>query len=309
MVFTVTLNPAIDKTVVIPGFQPGAVNRIQSLRADAGGKGINVSKCLKQLLVESVAAGIFAGSAGDMLLSMLKKMGVSTLPVTVAGQSRTNTKIIDPVQKLNTDINEPGPQVPAQSLTLLRDEIGRRITTGDVVVLSGSLPAGTPDTLYRDWITFFHGLGAKVFLDADGAALAEGVQAKPWLVKPNDVELSRLVGKKLETREDLRKAGEALLASGIQNVVISLGGEGALFLSAEGCYQAKALKVPVQSTVGAGDSMVAAMVCGYVNKLPYENRIRLAVAMGAASCMCDGSQAPEGELVRKLAEQVEVAPL
>lgn len=309
MVFTVTLNPAIDKTVVIPGFQPGKVNRIQSLRADAGGKGINVSKCLKQLSVESVAAGIFAGSAGDTLLAMLDETGISTLSVSVAGQSRTNTKIIDPEQKLNTDINEPGPQVPAQSLTLLRDEIGRRITPGDAVVLSGSLPAGAPDTLYRDWIACFRDLGAKVFLDADGAALVQGVQASPWLVKPNDAELSRLVGRNLETREDLRKAGEALLKTGIREVVISLGGEGALFLSEETKFQAKALKVPVQSTVGAGDSMVAAMVCGYVNQLPRENVIRLAVAMGAASCMCDGSQAPDGALVHRLAEQVEIAPL
>ena len=306
MVFTVTLNPAIDKTVVIPGFHPGKVNRIRSLRTDAGGKGINVSKCLTNLSLETVAAGIFGGSAGDTRLAMLESMGISTLPVRTDGQTRTNLKIIDPEQQMNTDINEPGPTVSAQTLALLRDEIGSRIAPGDVVVLSGSLPNGAPGSLYRDWTLHFRQLGALVFLDADGEALAQGIQGIPWLVKPNDAELSRLMGRPLETREELLAAGESLLAAGIREVVISLGGEGAIFLSEEGRYLAKALKVPVQSTVGAGDSMVAAMAYGHVKQLPREAFIRLAVAMGAASCMCDGTQAPDGALVRKLAEQVEI---
>lgn len=306
MVFTVTLNPAIDKTVVISGFSAGTVNRIQSLRTDAGGKGINVSKCLTQLSLETTAAGIFGGSTGDTLLSMLKEMGIPTLPVETPGQTRTNLKIIDPERKENTDINEPGPKVTPKTLATLRDRIGSRIHPGDVVVLSGSLPKGAPVELYRDWTRYFQERGALVFLDADGEALRRGVEGQPWLVKPNDAELSRLMGKPLESREELLAAGAHLLDQGIREVVISLGGEGALFLSREGRYMAKALKVPVQSTVGAGDSMVAAMTYGHVKKLPRKTFIQLAVAMGAASCMADGTQAPEEALVWRLAEQVEI---
>lgn len=306
MVFTVTLNPAIDKTVVLPGFTPGKVNRIQSLRTDAGGKGINVSKCLRALDLETTAAGIFAGTAGDLLLQMLHRMDVPTLPVMTQGQSRTNLKIIDPAQKCNTDINEPGPEVSPQTLLALRDRIGAQLHPGDVVVLSGSLPAGADSGLYRDWIGYFRERGAVVLLDADGEPLRQGIAAKPWMVKPNDAELSRLMGKPLQTLEELLAAGETLRQAGIDEVVISLGGEGALFLPGEGRFLAKALKVPVQSTVGAGDSMVAAMAYGYVRQLPRKEVIQLAVAMGAASCMYDGTQAPDRALVQRLSQQVEI---
>lgn len=306
MVFTVTLNPAIDKTVVIPRFAAGTVNRIQSVRVDAGGKGINVSKCLENLGLKSVAAAILGGAAGDQILQMLARLEISALPVAVPGQTRTNLKIIDPELGTNTDINEPGPEVPEHVLTELKNQIGARIRPGDVVILSGSLPKGADTSLYREWTRFFSELGAVVFLDADGDAMRQGVQAKPYLVKPNDAELSRLLGRPLTTQQELIAAGEQLLADGIREVVISLGGDGALFLSAEGRYKANALKVPVLSTVGAGDSMVAAMAYGYEKKLTKQEQIRLAVAMGAVSVMCDGTQAPDAELARRLAETVEM---
>lgn len=306
MVFTVTLNPAIDKTVVLPGFTLGAVNRIQSLRADPGGKGINVSKCLAALGLDTMAAGIFAGTAGELLLQMLQQMDIPTLPVMVSGQSRTNLKIIDPAQHSNTDINEPGPAVSPDALTALRDRIGQQLRPGDVVVLSGSLPAGADSGLYRDWIGYFRERGARVILDADGEPLRQGILAKPWLIKPNDAELSHLLNKPLESIRDLVEAGEGLRQNGIEEVVISLGSKGALFLSGQGRYLAEALSVPVQSTVGAGDSMVAAMAYGSVRALPRTQIIQLAVAMGAASCMCDGTQAPDAGLVEKLSKQVKI---
>lgn len=306
MVFTVTLNPAIDKTVVLPDFTPGAVNRIQSLRSDAGGKGINVSKCLAALGMDTTAAGIFAGTTGEHLLQMLHQMDISTLPVMAPGQSRTNLKIIDPAQQCNTDINEPGPTVSLEILTRLRDQLALQLQPGDVVVLSGSLPTGADSGLYRDWISYFRERGARVMLDADGEPLRQGILAQPWLVKPNDAELSRLLGKPLESLNDLLDAGESLRQSGIEEVVISLGSKGALFLSKDGRYLAEALSVPVQSTVGAGDSMVAAMAYGHGRELPRWQIIQLAVAMGAASCMYDGTQAPDVSLVENLSKQVKI---
>lgn len=306
MVYTVTLNPAIDKTVVISGFKAGSVNRIQSLREDAGGKGINVSKCLDNLGIKSVVAVIVGGAAGQQLIGMLNHLDISYLCSSVAEQTRTNLKIIDPEQGENTDINEPGPHVPVSTLTELRNLLGVKICPGDIVVLSGSLPKGADASLYKDWTNFFQALGALVFLDADGEAMREGIQANPYMIKPNDEELSRLLGKPMNSLEDLLQAGHSLLKAGIQEVVISLGSKGGLFLSKDGDYLAEALTVPVRSTVGAGDSMVAAMAYSKEKNLPREEQIRLAVAMGAASVMCDGTQAPEKALVWELAKQVEI---
>lgn len=306
MIFTVTLNPAIDKTVVIPNFSAGNVNRIDSFRIDAGGKGFNVSKCLCKLGVKSTAAAILGGVAGEQLQEMMNMMGICTLSVSIEGQSRTNIKIIDPVRGENTDINEPGPEVSQQVLTELRNHIGEKICPDDIVILSGSLPKGVNTSLYREWTDFFRSMGAIVFMDADGEAMQLGIKARPYLIKPNEAEISRIMGKNLETKEELIEAGKKLHQTGICEVVISMGSEGAVFLSDEGIYYAEALKVPVRSTVSAGDSMVAAMAYGMEKRLPRIERIKLAIAISAASVMCDGTQAPEADLIWKLVEKVKI---
>lgn len=306
LIFTVTLNPAIDKTVIIPDFSVGRVNRIQSIRIDAGGKGFNVSKCLKELGVYSTAAAILGGSAGEHLLALMSQMGIDTLPVTVTEQSRTNLKIMDPPSGVTTEINEPGPEVSYPALDELRNHIAVKISPGDIVILSGSLPKGANASLYYEWTKCFHSLGAIVFLDSDGEAMRLGVKARPNFIKPNGAELSGIAGKGLSTWQELIEAGMELLETGIEEIVISLGAAGAVFLSAGGVFKANSLKVPVHSTVGAGDAMVSAMAYGLEKKLSWETRIRLAMAMGAASVMSDGTQAPNADLVWRLAEQVEI---
>lgn len=309
MIFTVTLNPALDKTIVVSDFTPGQVNRVASVRVDAGGKGINVSKCLRALGEPSIAAAILAGSRGEELEEMLRAGDVMPLAVWVDGQTRTNLKIIDPYRKENTDINEPGPAAAAEQLEQLKERIAERLNPGDLVILSGSLPAGADRTLYQRWTAYFKEKGAIVLLDADGEALFQGLQATPYLIKPNNDELARLKGAEHLTMEQMIAMGRELLTQGIRDVVISLGGDGALFLSEEGVFRAEGLNVPVRSTVGAGDSMVAAMAFGICRGLDREAQIALAMAMGAASVMQDGSQAPDRELVETLAQQVKIEKL
>lgn len=304
MIYTVTLNPAVDKTVVISNFEAGAVNRIQDMRIDAGGKGINVSKCLQSLGLTSKVCAILGGSSGEKILSMVKNQGLEMLSVFVSGETRTNLKIVDPDKHENTDINEPGPEVPEAAFQELCHLIEQQLADGDVVIFSGSLPKSAKAELYRDWVERFGHLGAKVLLDADGEPMRQGVQAKPYFVKPNDLELERLIGRELKNEEDLIEAGGQLQSSGIAEVLISRGEKGALYLSAEGCYCADGLKVPVRSTVGAGDSMVAAMAYGYEKKLNASDRLRLAIAMGSASVTCSGTQAPAAEQVWELIEKV-----
>ena len=309
MIYTVTLNPAIDKTVVIENLHIGAVNRVTSVREDAGGKGVNVSKCLKKLGAGSVAAMILAGGTGDRLEDMLREMEIPVLKIRAEGQSRTNLKIIDPVKKENTDINEPGPAVPAELLTQFKEKLSAEIQPGDIVILSGSLPAGVDRGLYGDWTAYFRSLGACVYLDADGEPMRKGLGAVPYMIKPNNDELAALLGKPSLTREQMICEGKRLLSTGIAEIVISLGGEGALFVSSDGCFYAEGLRVPVKSTVGAGDSMVAAMAYAQAKHLSREEKICLAVAMGAGSVMQDGTQPPEASLVWELAKQVRVTKL
>ena len=309
MIYTVTLNPAIDKTAVISEFTAGKVNRVETLREDAGGKGINVSKCLKALGTESVAVLLLAGDAGKHLAGLLEQEGLSLLCGQAEGQTRTNLKIIAPALGQNTDINEPGPQASEKTLNELLKPLCQRILPGDIVVLSGSLPVGAPADTYRHWTETLQAKGARVFLDADGAAMAEGIQGRPFLVKPNETELACLLGKPMETQEQILAGGRQLLEMGVTQALISLGGDGAYFLENDRVYRAKSIKVAVKSTVGAGDSVVAAMAYGLQEGLPVEQMLPLAMAMGAASVMQSGTQAPDRALVLQLSKQAELQKL
>ena len=309
MIYTVTLNPALDKTVEIPGMALDTVNRITEMRTDPGGKGINVSKVIAKLGGESCAAGILGGGSGKMLEKLLEGEPFATRFRFVEGQTRTNLKIIDREGHTNTDINEPGLTVTDADLNALLHELLAELRPGDIVVLAGSLPKGAPQDTYRTWTAACKKAGARVFLDADGALLAEGLKAAPYLIKPNDDELSRLAGKKLETLEELTAEGRRLLERGIERVVISLGGRGALYLRKGSTIYAEGLKVPVGSTVGAGDSVVAALAYAEAQGLSEEEAVRLSTAAGAANVMCRGTQAAEREAVEALLPKVRFSRL
>jgi 1-phosphofructokinase len=285
------------------------VNRISSVREDAGGKGVNVSKCLKKLGADTVAVMILAGVTGKRLSTMLEDMKIPMLRMGAEGENRTNLKIIDPVNHSNTDINEPGPKIDEDLLENLKEKMGKSVHKGDIVVLSGSLPKGVNKGLYARWTKYFQYRGVHVFLDADGEAMEKGIRAVPYMIKPNNDELAALLGKEKLTLEEMVAEGKRLVDTGIEEVVISLGSDGVLFVSKDGCYKADALTVPVKSTVGAGDSVVAAMAYGKVKNLSREEKIRLAVAIGAASVMQDGSQPPESALVWELAKRVQIQKL
>ena len=304
MIYTVTLNPALDKTVEIPGMALDTVNRITEMRTDPGGKGINVSKVIAKLGGESCAVGILGGESGRTLEKLLENENFTTRFRFVEGQTRTNLKIIDREGHTNTDINEPGLTVTAAELDALLRELLAELRPGDIVVLAGSLPKGAPPDTYRSWTAACKKAGARVFLDADGALLAEGIKAAPHLIKPNDGELSRLAGKKLETLEELTAEGRKLLERGIERVVISLGGRGALYLRKGSTIYAEGLRVPVGSTVGAGDSVVAALAYAEAQGLSEEEAVRLSTAAGAANVMCSGTQAAERDAVEALLPKV-----
>ena len=304
MIITVTLNPALDKTVEIPDFSLDAVNRITAMRTDPGGKGLNVSKVIAKLGGTSTVVGVLGGTTGRRIADAMDALGIACQFTFVDGETRTNLKVIDPARHTNTDLNEPGLTVDQETLDRMRDALVAAIRPGDIVVLSGSLPKGAPADTYGSWTAACRTAGARVFLDADGEPLAHGLAAKPYLAKPNNHELSRLTGRALETADDLLAAARTLIADGVERVVVSMGGDGALFVSADGAYRAEGLRVPVGSTVGAGDSMVAALAYAAEQGMADADTVRLAVATSAANVMCSGSQAAERSAVDELLPHV-----
>lgn len=304
MIYTVTLNPALDKTVEIPNFTIGNVNRITQIRTDPGGKGINVSKVIQALGGESLALGILGGSTGSTIHEALTEMGLRCDFLFAPGQTRTNLKVVDPAGRTNTDINEPGFPVTEELLNTLLEKLTRNLKPDDIVILSGSLPKGAAPDTYRKWAASCAAAGAKVFLDADGEALKEGLKAKPFLVKPNDRELSQLLGKTLTSPEDLCLGAKQLLSMGISQVVISMGSRGALYVTKEKTLYAEGLSVPVGSTVGAGDSVVAALAVARSRGYTPEEAAILSTATGAANVMCSGTQAASLSSVEKLMPSV-----
>lgn len=305
MIYTVTLNPALDKTVEIPSLTIDAVNRITTVRTDPGGKGINVSKVISKLGGNSTAIGILGGETGRTILSALEDLQLVTRFHFVEGETRTNMKIIDPVQHTNTDINEPGVTVSAEILDTLLQELLHELAPNDIVVISGSMPKGSPKDTYFTWTKACRKKGAKVILDADGDLLKGGLAASPYLIKPNNHELSALVGRTLSTPEELAQTAKKLMADyGISKIVVSMGGEGALYVTETEILYAEGLKVPVGSTVGAGDSVVAALAVAEEAGMRLEETVRLSTATGAANVMCSGTQAAEYEVIKELMPKV-----
>jgi 1-phosphofructokinase len=304
VIYTVTLNPALDKTAYIPNFTVNTVNRMSKLRIDPGGKGINVSKVISKLGGKSIAIALLGGATGSYILSALKGQGIECKPFEIGSETRTNLKVVDPKLNTHTDINEPGPCVKEQDLNSVLKALTSHLKGNDIVVLSGSLPRDAPVNTYATWTRACKEAGAKVFLDADGDKLAKGIEASPYLIKPNEIELGALLGRTLDTDSKVMEAAHELVARGIKNVVVSMGANGAIFATKEQAFKAQALKVPVGSTVGAGDSVVAALAYAESNDLPVEDTIRLAMATGAANVMQSGTQAAERSAINKLIDHV-----
>ena len=309
MIYTVTLNPALDKTATVENLRLDSVNRISELRVDPGGKGINVSKVVRELGAKTVAIALLGGHTGTMLRNMLAELGIDCKVLEVEGETRTNLKIKDPALKTNTDINEPGPEVTDEQLRGMLDGLVGEVGGGDIVVLSGSLPRGAAADTYKVWVAALKKTGAKVYLDADGDKLVRGIEAKPDLIKPNEIELGAMMGRTLDADEKIVEAARELIDGGLDRVMVSMGGAGALYVARDVTIKANPVKVPVGSTVGAGDSVVAALAYAQDKGLGLEDTMRLAMATGAANVMQSGTQAAPRELVDSLIDKVVVTRL
>ncbi len=305
MIITVTLNPAIDKTIDVNQLEPGGVNRIQHVEMDAGGKGINVSKTIHALGGQSIAMGFLGGNTGKVIDNVLKDLEIQTDFIWVDGESRTNTKVIETINGAVTELNEPGPAISEENIKTLLEKIESYAKEDTLFVLAGSIPAGVDKDLYATITNLVHKKGAKVLLDADGELFKRSIIANPDMIKPNQIELAEYANlDKNMSVDDLVMVGKKFVSNGIGEVVVSLGADGSIMILKEGVYRCQGLKVKAHSTVGAGDALVAALAYSYDMKLEIEDKIKTCIATSAGAVTTIGTKPPSKKLLDELKTKV-----
>ena len=306
MIVTVMMNPAIDKTVEISRLICGGLNRIQKVEYDAGGKGINVSKTIHELGGNSMVTGFLGGNNGRVIAGVLQEKGIPCDFVWVDGETRTNTKVFEDSGEL-TELNEPGPAITSENLNALKEKLLGYAGKDTLFVFAGSIPAGVHKGIYAELISILKEKGAGVLLDADGEAFRKAVSAGPDIIKPNRVELEGYAGLDFRASEkELAEIAEGFRANGVENIVVSMGAAGALFLLKEYRVKCPALSVKAHSPVGAGDAMVAALAYAWDSKLGNEDTVKLCMAVSAGAVTTVGTKPPSKETVDVLLKQVEI---
>jgi 1-phosphofructokinase len=313
VIVTVTLNPAVDKTLIVRGFKVGATNRAAIGRVDVGGKGINVARNLKGLGCDVVATGFLAADDRHGTAATLARDGIATEFVLIAGELRINLKVLDPLTGSETEINEPGFAVPAEAIASLAARVRALAARASVMVFSGSAPPDAAADLYAHLIAIARAAGTGAVLDTTGPPLAAGIAAGPDLVKPNRAEAEALLETAITDEASLVTAAHRILALGARSVVISLGPDGAIGACAAGTWRAHPIPVAASSTVGAGDAMVAALAFGLMKSLPLSDALRLATAASSAAAAttapCPSRAAVDALLSQVCIEPVPLAPI
>lgn len=311
-VLCVALNPAIDLTIEVSDLLVGDVNRAQRAQQDAGGKGINVASCLADYAVPVAVTGQLGRQNPALFEALFEAKGIDNRCLYIDGYTRVNTKVVDPDKGQTTDINLPGPTLTEKEIAVqiatLMDVMKTLSVSLRWVVLSGSLPPGWPVGTYALLIRHVHALGGKVLLDTSGPALSEALKAGPEIVKPNRAELAEHLGRKLGSIAEVIDAARTLIAThpGMQTVAVSMGSEGAVFVSSEQAVVAQPLPVEPISSVGAGDAMVAGIVAAQLDGLALDGCARLATAFAAGKLTRLGPHLPGYAEVRALAEKVQI---
>ena len=285
MIYTVTFNPAIDYVMFLDGIKTGCVNRSSSENIFFGGKGINVSMVLRELGVESTALGFTAGFTGKAIEDAVRENGIASDFVRLkSGCSRINVKIKSGEE---TEINSQGPAIDDEALAELFAKTDK-LAEGDTIILAGSIPSCISDDIYRRIMGRLQGRDVKIIVDATSRLLLNVLEYHPFLIKPNQHELGDIFGVKLESKEEVIPYARKLKDMGAVNVLISMGGKGAVLIDEHGnVYEADAPKGELKNSVGAGDSMVAGFMAGYLQTCNYEDAFRMGVATGSASAFSE----------------------
>ncbi|MBS7525454.1 1-phosphofructokinase [Fusibacter paucivorans] len=296
MILTVTLNPAIDRTIIIDNFRVDQVNRVQRIRRDIGGKGLNVTKTINAMGGSSKALLVLGGENGKFIKERANADGLNIAVFEIEGNTRENIKLVDPVDHTFTDVNEPGPALNRETCQLLAKTITQAVKQRDWLVISGSSPKGIDTAFYETIFSHAEAIGVKIIADVSGKQLETLLQYKPWLIKPNIHELGELFDVEIEDSVSAIAYARQIIKRGISTVVVSMGEKGLLWVDAERAIVANAVKVPVKSTVGAGDAIVAGLTLGLSRGEAPETIIREAIA--AATCVITTEGSMTGDLAK-----------
>lgn len=287
MIYTVTFNPSLDYIAAVDGFASGKTNRCRDERIVTGGKGINVSIVLKNLGLDSVTLGFIAGFTGNEIERSLKEQGLECGFIRVKnGFSRINIKLKGEEE---SEINGTGPQISGEDCAILMDRLSQ-LCSGDYLVLAGSIPPSLPDTIYSDIMRKLEGKGVKVIADCSKALLTNLLEYKPFLIKPNSFELEETFGVSLGNNKDrIAHYARKLQDAGAENVLVSMAGDGAVLCAGNRqVYYSDAPVGEVRNSVGAGDSMVAGFIAGWIEKNDYVHAFKMGISAGSASAFSDG---------------------
>ncbi len=306
MIYTVTLNPALDRTLTVSGLRLGELNRARGVRLDLSGKGINVSRLLRRLDVPSRIIGFVGGATGRAIQDGLTAEGFETIFIEVGGETRQNVTIVDEATGAYTKVNEPGATVEPADLAALRALIGQAAAEGDLWVFSGSLPPGAPADFYAQLITAVQGRGARAFLDSSGEALRLGLAARPYAIKPNSEEAGEALGRPVVSDAEHVAAARRLQAGGTRLVCLTRGGRGLVLAHDGALLVAPALPIPLASPIGAGDATLAGLVWAVQEGCDPAETARRALACGAAAAMQEGTGVGERATVEALLAQAQV---
>jgi len=304
MIYTVTLNPAIDRELVVPEIEFDSVLRATRWQVDFGGKGFNVSRLLLGFETPSIALGFVGGESGKFMENGLNSLGIDTDFVWVGGETRTNVSIRSEARPHYIKANEPGPTITPTDVQLLLEKAAALAAPGDWWVLAGSLPPGCPADIYSQLITILQSRGSKAVLDTSGKALELGCQAEPFMCKPNLLEAQNLTG--LRDRSPLEVAA-GVLTTGTANVVISLGKDGAVYSGPQRSFTVSSPIIREKNPIGAGDSMVGGMVWALQQGLDYTDVVRWGVACGAATASLEGTTVAKRQDAQSLLNQIVIA--
>lgn len=299
------MNPALDKTIELDALTIGATNRVRRALYDASGKAVNVAIALKRLGDDARLTGVNYREGGEAVERRLEREGVPGEFVWLEGALRVNIKALDRSSGVVTEINESGAPMDADAVARAERLIDRAARDSEFVALTGSLPPGVDAGFYRRAIERNAG-GARFVLDCDGERLSEGIRARPFLIKPNRQELSQLCGRELGGRADIVRCARDVCGEGVRWVAVSLGGEGALLVGEGEAYFAPALDVEVRSTVGAGDSMVAGLIHGFMLDGSPATALKWGAACGNASVMTEGTRLIEPDALPGLLARLSV---
>lgn len=309
MIYTITLNPALDRTIWIKEFKFDDTNRIISEKRFPGGKGVDVSRMIKTLGGESIALGFIGGFDGLEFQGRLLNEDVPHDFIKISGETRTNIIIHAENDDRELKVNAPGPEIRPDELGMLIEKIRTLKPRPTFAVISGSIPPGLSQGIYRQMTLAFEELGAKVILDADGESLEKGLPATPYIIKPNVNELQRLLGKEFDSRSSMIEKARSLLKDELKIAVVSAGAEGAYVVLKDGGFWAKPPEVEVKNTVGAGDSLIGGIVFELDKGNSLENAVKLGVACGTATAMSEGTAQGTKEDIEKILPEVEIRDL